>query len=77
VTDCVCGCQWVEQVAQAWVGDLQSENVTYAVVDAFHDVRDTTPYHHAHLWNNCSLDEVHAGTCVLNVTTVTQLVYQK
>lgn len=33
------------------------------------------PYHHAHLWNNCSLEEVTGGQCVLNLTTVSQLIY--
>lgn len=40
VTACVCGSPWVEQVAQAHVGDLEGY-ATYVVRDAFHDVRDT------------------------------------
>ena len=40
-TDCVCGSAWVEQVAQPHVGDLEGY-ARYDVVDAFHDVRDTS-----------------------------------
>ena len=42
-TACVCGCPWVEQVAQKHVGDLEGY-ATYVVRDAFHDVRDTGMY---------------------------------
>jgi len=71
-TNCVCGCAWVEQVAQAHIGDLEGY-ATYVVRDAFHDVRDTEPYHHAHLWNECTKEEVLEGGCVLNFTTVSEL----
>ena len=37
----------------------------------------TEPYHHAHLWNNCSTEELLDSTCVLNITTVTELVYSR
>ncbi len=71
-TNCVCGSGWVEQVAQAHIGDLEGY-ATYVVLDAFHDVRDTEPYHHAHLWNDCTAEALLDGACVLNITTVTQL----
>lgn len=35
------------------------------------------PYHHAHLWNNCSAEELLDTTCVLNITTVTENVYSR
>ena len=73
-TYCVCGSAWVEGVAQAHIGGLEGY-ATYVVRDAFHDVRDTEPYHHAHLWNNCSADSLLDRTCILNITTVTQNVY--
>lgn len=74
-TNCVCGCKWVEQVAQAHIGGLEEYDVTYVVRDSFHDVRDTEPYHHAHLWNECTEETLRDGACVLNITTVSELVF--
>lgn len=73
-TNCVCGCGWVMDVAQAHVGDLEGY-ATYVVQDAFHDVRDTEPYHHAHLWNGCTTGALLDGSCVLNITTVSELIF--
>lgn len=44
-------------------------------IDAVSCLCMAEPYHHAHLWNNCSIDEVTGGQCVLNLTTVSQLIY--
>ncbi|GAB5036118.1 Hypothetical protein NocV09_03400220 [Nannochloropsis oceanica] len=74
-TNCVCGCEWVEQVAQAHIGGLEEYDVTYVVRDSFHDVRDTEPYHHAHLWNECTDATLQNGDCILNITTVSELVF--
>lgn len=76
-TDCTCGCNWTQTLPQALIGGLQEEGIRYIVRDAFHDVRDTEPYHHAHLWNNCTQEEMEAQTCVLNLTTVSELVYPR
>lgn len=71
--DCTCGGRWVELVAQRHIGGLPTVN--FDVVDAMHDVRDREPYHHAHLWNNCTKEEVYSGQCHLNITTVSQVIY--
>lgn len=73
--DCTCGGRWIELVAQRHIGGLPT--ATFVVVDAIHDVRDTEPYHHAHLWNNCTKEEVDSHQCVLNITTVSQVVYDR
>lgn len=52
VTACVCGSAWVEQVAQAHVGDLEGY-ATYVVRDAFHDVRDTGMCVGIWVWLGC------------------------
>ena len=48
----------------------------YPVVtaDSIHDVRDTKPFHHAHVWSKCTLKQT---PCVLNVTTVSESAYDK
>lgn len=72
--ECTCGSPWIQQRPMAIMGGL--ENVSYYVVDAFHNVKDINPFHHPHLWNNCSAQEIETSNCVLNLTTVTQLIYE-
>jgi hypothetical protein len=43
--------------------------------DAIHDMSDTKPFHHAHVWNNCVNSK--EMPCLLNVTTVSQLVFDR
>ncbi|KAI3629695.1 hypothetical protein MIR68_011130 [Amoeboaphelidium protococcarum] len=89
-TDCWCGTPWANVAIKQMV---DADNVVEVVnADAIHDVRDTNPYHHAHIWNNCSdhvrkgqfiVQEVDMGEnlavekCKLNVTTVSESMYDK
>lgn len=43
--------------------------------DAVHDVRDETPYHHPHIWTNCSAAANAQLPCVVNSTTVSEPMY--
>lgn len=47
-TECTCGCNWTQTVPQALIGGLADRNVTYLVVDAFHNVKDTGTGHAPH-----------------------------
>jgi len=70
-TDCVCGSQWVTDVASPLIaGTLDGDRGTNFQVksaDAFHDVSDEHPFHLPHIWNTCQP----GASCVLNVTTLT------
>lgn len=75
-SDCWCGSTWSEKVSMPAMAGLANTPFPVLNADAFHDVTNTKPYHHAHLWSNCS-NTVHAdGACVVNTTTVTQLIYE-
>lgn len=74
---CTCGSPWVEGFAMEIMAGNYS-NVSSYVVDAFHDVKkDFKPMHNPHLWNKCTEQQVQADACVMNITTVTQLYYDR
>jgi hypothetical protein len=50
-----------------------SPHISVVSNDAFHDPSDVTPFHLAHIFNNC--DE-NASACVLNSTTVDNLKFE-
>lgn len=80
-TDCFCETPWASVAVKAMAG-LDESKFDIVSADSIHDVRDTKPFHHAYIWNNCSdayrqehgmpLDKV----CTLNVTTVSEGVYE-
>ena len=83
-TDCWCETPWSQVAVQEMV---DSQGLFELVSrDSMHDVRDTKPVHHAHIWNNCT-DKIRQGgltfqtheceLCTLNVTTVSESVYEK
>ena len=52
------------------MGDLP--DVTLDVTDSIHPVSDINPIHLPHVWNTCQAEK----GCSLNITTVTQAVYE-
>jgi len=73
-TDCFCGVPWVEQVAVPMMAGLPGDKYPVVARDAPHDVTDTKPYHHAHLWNDCTNSPL---PCTLNLTSVSQAIYDR
>ena len=69
---CTIGCPWTE-TAQQIMGGLHE--ATVVVTDAFHPVDQINPVHLPHIWNNCSGGD--APNCTLNVTTVSQAIYDE
>ena len=51
-TDCWCETPWSHVAVRKMVD--ADEWVEVVSSDSIHDVRDTKPFHHAHIWNNCS-----------------------
>ena len=70
-TDCTCGTPWVQTVAQKVMGGL--DTVQFDVTDSIHAVSDINPIHLPKVWNTCAS----TSGCKLNITTVTQQVYDK
>lgn len=73
-SECTCGIPWSSVAIQMMAG---LDATKYPVVnnDAVHDVRDETPYHHAHLWTNCTEAAGATLPCVMNSTTVSERMY--
>lgn len=71
--DCICGTPWTS-VAATIMGNIDPSKYHIINTDAIHDVTDTKPYHHAHLWSDCSTSNV-VYPCVVNHTTVSQQIY--
>jgi hypothetical protein len=67
---CNVGCPWTE-TAQQIMGGVDPDKIH--VSDAFHPVDQINPIHLPHVLNNCSANQT---DCVLNVTTVSQNVYE-
>ena len=70
--NCTFGCPW-SQMSQPIMGGLK--NAKLVVTDAFHPVYQINPVHLPHIYNNCTGGDI--PSCKLNVTTVTQAVYQE
>lgn len=68
-SSCLYGNPWTEK-AQVMMGGVN--NATLLVTDAFHPVDQINPVHLPNVWNNCT---GYQSQCVLNVTTVTENVY--
>lgn len=71
-TDCTCGNKYVMERAMQIMTGLDTAQYPIHVRDAIHDVSDINPFHHPHMWNNCSGMSI---PCTLNLTTVSQNVY--
>jgi hypothetical protein len=71
-TECFCGVPF-SHTAVTMMAGLDASRYHLFSVDAVHNVRDMHPFHHAHVWNNCS--GAPKLPCTLNVTTVSEPVY--
>ncbi|KAJ3268551.1 hypothetical protein HDV01_002590 [Terramyces sp. JEL0728] len=72
-SDCVCGVPFTNTAAHIMAG-LDESKYPLINVDAIHDVSDTKPYHHAHIWSNCTVGSL---PCLMNSTTVSQVMYEE
>lgn len=66
---CTLGSRWTEIFSQPIMG---STNASVIDLDVFHDVYQTNPVHLPQIFNSCANQP---SSCLLNVTTVTQLEY--
>eukprot|EP00494_Astrolonche_serrata_P022561 UN22818 len=70
--NCLCGTPWSQEIAQITMGGLGTNStVKYEIFDGIHDVSDINPIHLPHVWKTCTSE----SSCTLNITTVTQQVY--
>eukprot|EP00013_Stygamoeba_regulata_P019698 CAMPEP_0177657640 /NCGR_PEP_ID=MMETSP0447-20121125/16314_1 /TAXON_ID=0 /ORGANISM="Stygamoeba regulata, Strain BSH-02190019" /LENGTH=567 /DNA_ID=CAMNT_0019162051 /DNA_START=139 /DNA_END=1842 /DNA_ORIENTATION=+ len=74
-TACTCGVGFTATAMAHMAGVAEQPLLSLHTVDAIHDVTDTRPFHHPHLWANCSDALASGRACTLNLTTVTQPVY--
>jgi len=72
-TECVCGVPFAQVALQTLSG--LSKNYPLTSVDAVHDFADRNPFHHPHVWTNCS--ETNKKLCKMNATTVSTPMYEE
>jgi hypothetical protein len=70
--DCQCGTPWVS-LANMVIGSKIGESVKILTTDAIHPLEMITPIHHPHIWNDC----MHGDECLLNITTVSNTIYDQ
>ncbi|KAJ3299662.1 hypothetical protein HDV03_002828, partial [Kappamyces sp. JEL0829] len=74
-TSCICGVPFSSVAANIMSG-LDPSVYPLTSLDAIHDVSDTNPYHHPHVWSNCSLALASTSApCAMNSTTVSMVIY--
>ena len=69
---CICGVPF-SSIAAAIMSGLDQSKYPIVNVDAIHDVTDTNPFHHPHVWSNCTGAQL---PCPMNHTTVSQPMYK-
>jgi hypothetical protein len=71
-TECQCGTPWVS-AANVVIGSRISESIRIVTTDAIHPMEMMNPIHHPHIWNDCMYND----KCVLNITTVSNTIYDE
>ena len=69
-TSCQCGTPWVSK-ANDLIASRIDQSLKIETTDAIHPLEMMNPVHHPHLWNDC----LNIKECVLNITTVSNTLY--